>query len=103
MYDKLVLIQEQFNYSANVQLDMDNSEKLLHYIPNDTSVKLLKDYFVDIVKDSPDSHSHMIYGSYGTGKSHFLTVHAFKQTVCERYCIQDFHRPTQDKGSSSCE
>lgn len=74
MYDKLVLIQEQFNYSANVQLDMDNSEKLLHYIPNDTSVKLLKDYFVDIVKDSPDSHSHMIYGSYGTGKSHFLTV-----------------------------
>ena len=27
MYDKLVLIQEQFNYSANVQLDMDNSER----------------------------------------------------------------------------
>ena len=74
MYDELVLIQEQFNYSANVQLDMDNSEKLLHYIPNDTSVKLLKDYFIDIIKSSPDNHSHMIYGSYGTGKSHFLTV-----------------------------
>lgn len=74
MYDKLVLIQEQFNYSINVQLDMDNSEKLLHYIPNDTSIKLLKDYFIDIIKDAPNNHSHMIYGSYGTGKSHFLTV-----------------------------
>lgn len=74
MYDELVLIQEQFNYSANVQLDMDNSEKLLHYIPNDTSIKLLKEYFIDMIKDSPNNHSHMIYGSYGTGKSHFMTV-----------------------------
>lgn len=74
MYDKLVLIQEQYNYSANVQLDMGNSEKMLHYIPNDTSIKLLKEYFIDMIKDSPNSHSRMIYGSYGTGKSHFLTV-----------------------------
>ena len=74
MYDELVLIQEQYTYSINVQLDMENSEKLLHYIPNDTSIKLLKEYFIDMIKDSPSNHSRMIYGSYGTGKSHFLTV-----------------------------
>ncbi|MGE5632168.1 MAG: hypothetical protein ACM3TR_13880 [Caulobacteraceae bacterium] len=64
----------EYTYSANVQFDIENDRKLLRFIPNETTVELLREYFIDVTRATPSHHSRILYGSYGTGKSHFLTV-----------------------------
>lgn len=73
-YSDLIRIEGEYNYSANIQFDMENDRKLLRFIPNETTVELLKGYFLDITRSNPEHHARILYGSYGTGKSHFLTV-----------------------------
>lgn len=73
-YSELVTLQSEYTYSANVEFDIRNDSKLHRFIPNKTTISLLRDYFCDIVSDNSSQHSRMLYGSYGTGKSHFLTV-----------------------------
>lgn len=74
LYSDLINIEGEYNYSANIQFDIENDRKLLRFIPNETTIELLKEYFIDITKERPSHHARMLYGSYGTGKSHFLTV-----------------------------
>lgn len=74
LYSDLINIEGEYNYSANIQFDIENDRKLLRFIPNETTIDLLKEYFIDITKESSSHHARMLYGSYGTGKSHFLTV-----------------------------
>ena len=74
LYSDLIQVEGEYNYSANIQFDMENDRKLLRFIPNETTVELLKEYFVDITREKPSHHARILYGSYGTGKSHFLTV-----------------------------
>ena len=73
-YSDLVRQEGEYNYSANIQFDIENDHKLARFIPNETTVDLLREYFVDISRAKPAHHARMLYGSYGTGKSHFLTV-----------------------------
>lgn len=73
-YCDLIKQEGEFTYSANIQFDLENDRKLLRFIPNDTTTALLKEYFTDISRQSPEHHARILYGSYGTGKSHFLTV-----------------------------
>lgn len=73
-YSDLIRIEEEYNYSANIQFDMENDRKLLRFIPNETAVELLKRFFLDMTRSTPAHHARILYGSYGTGKSHFLTV-----------------------------
>lgn len=73
-YSDLVRQEGEYNYSANIQFDIENDHKLARFIPNETTVDLLREYFVDISRPKPTHHARMLYGSYGTGKSHFLTV-----------------------------
>ena len=73
-YSDLVRQESEYTYSANIQFDIENDRKLLRFIPNETTAALLKDYFTDITRQNPHHHSRILYGSYGTGKSHFLTV-----------------------------
>lgn len=47
---------------------------MLRFIPNETIISLLREYFTDITREKPANHARILYGSYGTGKSHFLTV-----------------------------
>lgn len=74
LYSDLINIEGEYNYSANIQFDIENDRKLLRFIPNETTIELLKEYFIDITREKPAHHARMLYGSYGTGKSHFLTV-----------------------------
>ena len=74
LYSELIRIEDEYNYSANIQFDIENDKKLLRFIPNDTTIDLLREYFIDITRINPLHHARMLYGSYGTGKSHFLTV-----------------------------
>lgn len=73
-YSDLIKVEREFNYSINIQFDMENDRQLLRFIPNSTTIQLFKEFFIDITKDNPVNHSRILYGSYGTGKSHFLTV-----------------------------
>lgn len=73
-YADLIRQEGEYNYSANIQYDIENDKKLLRFIPNETTVTLLREYFTDITKSSSEHHARILYGSYGTGKSHFLTV-----------------------------
>lgn len=73
-YADLIRQEGEYTYSANIQFDITNDTKLLRFIPNETSVELFRDYFTDMTRNSPDNHARILYGSYGTGKSHFLTV-----------------------------
>ncbi len=73
-YRDLIKQEGEYTYSANIQFDIESDSKLLRYIPNETSIKLFKEYFSDMMKDNSSNHSRILYGSYGTGKSHFLTV-----------------------------
>ena len=73
-YSDLIKQETEYTYSANIQFDIENDRKLLRFIPNETTTALFKEYFTDITKQNPDHHARILYGSYGTGKSHFLTV-----------------------------
>lgn len=73
-YSDLIIQEGEYNYSANIQYDIENDRKLYRFIPNETTVSLLREYFADITRAKPEHHARILYGSYGTGKSHFLTV-----------------------------
>ena len=73
-YSDLIRQEGEYTYSANIQFDIENDKKLLRFIPNQTTIHLLREYFTDMTRSQPYSHSRILYGSYGTGKSHFLTV-----------------------------
>lgn len=73
-YKDLIRQEGEFTYSANIQFDINSDTKLLRYIPNETSIELLREYFSDMARARSNNHARILYGSYGTGKSHFLTV-----------------------------
>lgn len=73
-YADLIKQEGEYTYSANIQFDIANDRKLLRFIPNETTVDMLREYFIDITRSTPTHHARILYGSYGTGKSHFLTV-----------------------------
>ena len=74
LYSDMIRVEGEYNYSANIQFDLENDRKLLRFIPNETTIELLREYFIDITRSLPTHHARILYGSYGTGKSHFLTV-----------------------------
>lgn len=73
-YTSLVTKKKQYKYSANICFDMKDDEKLAEFIPNITTTEILREYLLGIINRNADVHSRILYGSYGTGKSHLLTV-----------------------------
>lgn len=72
-YSQLIGKRKQYKYSANLCFDMGNEDRLSGFIPNVTTTEILKEYLYGIIRNG-DVHSRILYGSYGTGKSHLLTV-----------------------------
>lgn len=73
-YANLVTKKKQYKYSANICFDMKDEEKLEGFIPNITTTEIFREYLFGIINQNADVHSRILYGSYGTGKSHLLTV-----------------------------
>ncbi len=73
-YSKLIEKRKQYKYSANICFDLENENRLSGFIPNVTTTEILKEYLYGIIQDRMGVHSRILYGSYGTGKSHLLTV-----------------------------
>lgn len=74
LYSNLIEQKCDFTYSANIQYDINSDSKLKSFIPNIANIKLLKELFYNITNKSSEQNCFLIYGSYGTGKSHLLTV-----------------------------
>lgn len=73
-YSELVTRQKRYKYSANICFDLKNDERLAGFIPNQTTTEILSEYLYGIIENVDSVHSRILYGSYGTGKSHLLTV-----------------------------
>ena len=73
-YSKLVLKKKQYKYSVNICLDLHDEERLASFIPNVTTTEIIREYLGSIIRGKSEVHSRILYGSYGTGKSHLLTV-----------------------------
>ena len=73
-YTKLISRNKQYKYSVNICFDLYNEDCLASFIPNAATAKIIRELIGPIISGKSDIHSRILYGSYGTGKSHLLTV-----------------------------
>ena len=71
-YKDIIGVNENFQYSVNLQFDINNISKIKEYIPTKDACELLKKYFNSVIK--PKNRASMLIGPYGKGKSHLLLV-----------------------------
>lgn len=73
IYKEFIKANEGFQYSINLQYDLNNYSKITGYIPTNASVEILKSYLSSIYYHSKDRASILV-GPYGKGKSHLLLI-----------------------------
>lgn len=71
-YSEYLKINETFQYSINLQFDINNINKIKEYIPTTDSCEILEHYFDSIFGNF--NKSTILVGPYGKGKSHLLLV-----------------------------
>ena len=69
----LVKIDNRFEKSVNLLLDLNDYQKINLYIPTRSSVKILIRYLEEVISFSGNRASILI-GPYGKGKSHLLLI-----------------------------
>ncbi len=71
-YSEIVNVNENFQYSVNLQFDINNISKIKEYIPTKDGCDVLKWYFHSVLTGK--NRSTTLIGPYGKGKSHLLLV-----------------------------
>ncbi len=71
-YSDYIKINETFQYSINLQFDINNINKIKEYIPTSDSCEVLEHYYDSIFNNF--NKSTILIGPYGKGKSHLLLV-----------------------------
>ena len=69
---ELITINKRYQDSVNIRLDLQDNEKIMHYIPTSASVRVLVHYLNNIQKN--EENATMLIGPYGKGKSHLILV-----------------------------
>ncbi len=69
----LVQMNHSFRKSVNLELDLENYERIGSYIPTRSSIAILERYLESIAGKSAENATILI-GPYGKGKSHLLLV-----------------------------
>lgn len=72
-YNEFLRVDEGFQYSINLQYDLNKLPKVNGYIPTNMSLDILKDYLKNVYYDNNDRATVLI-GPYGKGKSHLLLI-----------------------------
>lgn len=83
-YKDYVSVNENFQYSVNLQFDINNISKIKEYIPTKDSCELLSQYFNSVL--NLKNRATTLIGPYGKGKSHLLLVLI---TLLNNYNVED--------------
>lgn len=83
-YKDIIGVNENFQYSVNLQFDINNISKIKEYIPTKDACELLKQYFNSVINSK--NRASMLIGPYGKGKSHLLLVLI---TLLSNYNLED--------------
>lgn len=73
MYDQYVDINKKFKASVNLELDLQNEEKIEEYIPTTDLCDVIKKY-IKAVLGNPNFKATTLSGPYGKGKSYLLLM-----------------------------
>jgi hypothetical protein len=73
LYKKFIKADEGFQYSINIQYDLNKLDKIKGYIPTSSSVDILRNFLSSFFYDSKE-RSNILIGPYGKGKSHLLLI-----------------------------
>ena len=71
-YRDLIDVNENFQYSVNLQFDINDISKIEQYIPTKDGCELLNIYFNNVLNSK--NRATTLIGPYGKGKSHLLLV-----------------------------
>lgn len=71
-YKDFIQVDENFQYSVNLQFDLNNINKIKNYIPTKDGCEVLKTYISSIVNGK--NRATTLIGPYGKGKSHLLLI-----------------------------
>ena len=71
-YKDYISVNENFQYSVNLQFDINNISKIKEYIPTKDGCELLDQYFNSVLNSK--NRATTLIGPYGKGKSHLLLV-----------------------------
>lgn len=71
-YKDYIIVNENFQYSVNLQFDINNISKINEYIPTKDGCELLGQYFNSVLNSK--NRATTLIGPYGKGKSHLLLV-----------------------------
>lgn len=71
-YCDYIQVDENFQYSVNLQFDLNNINKIKNYIPTKDGCEVLKIYISSIINGK--NRATTLIGPYGKGKSHLLLV-----------------------------
>ncbi len=71
-YNNLIKVNENFQYSVNLQFDINNISKIKEYIPTKDGSEILKFYLNSVINGK--NRATTLIGPYGKGKSHLLLV-----------------------------
>jgi hypothetical protein len=70
---KFIRTSPGFQYSVNIKFDLTSEVKVANYVPLIQNLKIIND-ILDANNPHNTKRSTLVVGSYGTGKSHLITV-----------------------------
>lgn len=70
--NEVISFNSSFKTAINLYLSLNNTEKVLNYIPTKSSVYFMDEYLEAVIEEK--EHATLFVGPYGKGKSHLLLV-----------------------------
>lgn len=69
----MISVASGFQYSVNIEYDLNDDNKLRNFIPTRSALELLEDVLLSTKNTSTD-RARVLIGAYGKGKSHIVLV-----------------------------
>lgn len=76
IFDKLsnhITVQSDFQFSINIEYDLNSDNKIKNYIPTPSAVDIIEDVMLSTTPSSTD-RARVFVGAYGKGKSHLALM-----------------------------
>ena len=70
---KYLDINEDFQYSINIEYDLGDVNKVKSFIPTSSSIEIIEEIVLSTINSSSD-RARVLIGPYGKGKSHLILV-----------------------------